>query len=550
MTTATIDEGRTYSKLAWLIAGCCAGAGLIHLTVIAEHSGGDVIVPVGFARPGVAQLAVAALLATGRQQRTAAWLAIAVNVGATGLWVWSRTAGLPWKPYNGVAEEVGSVDLTCVILQAIAITLAVGLVLAPDRFRIPPLAACVGAVAALAVATVVVVTPESATPAPTAAGGGTAAPAASGGGDGHGHSHGGAPTAAPVAGSNEAHAAEMLAIDRARCDLGFNPKAYWDETRAMNVDTYDGGSMAMAPVGPAADVTRRDPLNGRGSERLDQILVHTSQSSAEVDAAQMVAQLAELSDEEYEAWRRWVVANPGNHGATPTDPAGTQPKTMGHAGPNPWKAMVDPAQCDQLEKELRQAHAVSERYAKAKAAKADGYRPITPYLPGIAAHYMKFSIVDGEFDIDNPEMLLFDGYDDDASIVGLSYYVRQSGEAEPTQGFVGENDHYHRHFGLCVGPRGVVGDSATTDAECEAMGGRKSDGSSGWMSHAWVVPGCESPWGVFSGENPVLDAAVGEASAKSGSEGCAASKAAARYDLSPGKSDLSSGSVTDEASGP
>ena len=30
------------------------------------------------------------------------------------------------------------------------------------------------------------------------------------------------------------------------------------------------------------------------------------------------------------------------------------------------------------------------------------------------------------------------------------------------------------------------------------------------MSHAWVVPGCESPWGVFSGATPVLDDDLGE----------------------------------------
>ena len=472
MTTATTDTGQTYSKLAWLIAGCCAGAGLIHLTVIAEHSGGDVIVPVGFAITGVAQLALAAALITGRASRTTAILAIAVNVGATAVWAWSRTAGLPFDPYNGFAEEVSSVDLACVILQAVAITLAVGLLIAPERLRLPSLAAAIGAVAAVAVATVVVVTPESSSTTTTVAG--AAGMPASAGGDGHGHSHGGAAKATPAAGSSEAHAAEMIAIDRARCDLGFNPKAYWEETRAMNVDTYDGGDMAMATIGAAADVTRQDPLNGKGSAQLDELLAHTSQSSAEVSAAQMIAALAEINDDEYEAWRRWVVANPGNHGAAPTDPTAAQPKSMGHAGPNAWKAMVDPVQCDQLGKELRQARKVSERYATGAAAKADGYRPITPYLPGIAAHYMKFSIVDGTFDIDNPEMLLFDGSGDDAKIVGLSYFIRQPGEAEPTQGFVGDNDHYHRHFGLCIGPGGVIGDSTTTAEECETQAGART----------------------------------------------------------------------------
>jgi hypothetical protein len=53
------------------------------------------------------------------------------------------------------------------------------------------------------------------------------------------------------------------------------------------------------------------------------------------------------------------------------------------------------------------------------------------------------------------------------------------------------------------------------------------------MSHAWVVPGCESPWGVFSGATPLLDGQLGEQSGKNGGA-CAGSKARARYDLSPG----------------
>lgn len=139
-----------------------------------------------------------------------------VNVGATALWAWSRTAGLPWKPYNGVAESIGSVDLTCVLLQAIAITLAVGLLLAPDRFPIPMPVAGAAAIAAVAVATIV-----------ASAGGAPAATstASGGGGHGHNHSHGGAAAAAaPTAGSNEAHAAEMLAIDRAPATSASTPR--------------------------------------------------------------------------------------------------------------------------------------------------------------------------------------------------------------------------------------------------------------------------------------------------------------------------------------
>jgi len=38
----------------------------------------------------------------------------------------------------------------------------------------------------------------------------------------------------------------------------------------------------------------------------------------------------------------------------------------------------------------------------------------------------------------------------------------------------------------------------------------------GWMVHAWVVPGCESDWGMFSGANPRLPYLPGGATLTSG----------------------------------
>ncbi|HEU5150141.1 MAG TPA: hypothetical protein VFU19_06560 [Iamia sp.] len=548
MTSPTSVEADDMSRATWLVAGASAAAGLIHLSVIAEHSGGQVVVPVGFAITGVAQIAVAAALLGRRVTRATLGLAIAINALATAAWVWSRTAGLPFDPYDGVPEAASTIDVTSAGLQAAAITLAVGLLVAP-RVKVPaPFAGAVAA-GAVALAAVVVVAPES--PAPdtqaVAATGGAAAPAA--GGDGHGHSHGGAAAATTASAAPGDHAADMLRIDRARCDLAFNPQAYWDEAYAMNVDTYGGGSMTMAAPSTIADVTRPRLLDGKGSEHLDRLISLTSISSGEGAAAALIVALGEATDEEYDAWRRWVAANPGSHSATPPPDGQPAPPSMGHPGPTPWTAMVDRSQCERLEAELAEAREVTERYPTVADATEAGWFRVTGYVPGIAAHYMNFSLVDSTFELDKPEMLLFDGTDPDSRIVGLSYYVRQDGTASPTQGFVGENDSYHRHFGLCIGAGGVIGDSTTTEEECNARGGTKSNGTDGWMSHAWVVPGCESPWGVFSGENPILDDALGATSGDDGAEGCATSEARDRYDLEPGESDLAVRGTTDEASG-
>jgi hypothetical protein len=240
----------------------------------------------------------------------------------------------------------------------------------------------------------------------------------------------------------------------------------------------------------------------------------------------------------YENWLRWLGASGlTNHshsatGATTgTAAAPDDNQGMGgHLGPQPWHAMTDKAQCDKLEQELALARDTALKYPTVADAKKAGWVQVTPYVPGIAAHFMNFRLVDGKFDITQPEMILYDGTNDDSRVVGLSYYIRHEGSAEPTQGFTGNNDHFHRHDALCVNATGVVGDSTTTEEECAALGGRKANGTSGWMSHAWVVPGCESPWGVFSGATPILDPTLTQNSGKDGG-GCAGSGVRDRFDL-------------------
>jgi hypothetical protein len=178
--------------------------------------------------------------------------------------------------------------------------------------------------------------------------------------------------------------------------------------------------------------------------------------------------------------------------------------THGHGeGTEPAPVAVDDATRDKVADELTQAREVALRYPTVKEAEAAGYRAVTPYLPLIGAHYMRFLAVDGTFDIEQPEMLLYDGTTSTSRIVGLSYYV--VGDSEP-KGFAGPNDHWHRHIGLCIDTKNpfVLGDEQTTEEECRRRGGFKADGADGWMVHAWVVPGWDSTDGVFSAENAQL----------------------------------------------
>ncbi|MFM7062033.1 MAG: hypothetical protein ACKO04_00865 [Actinomycetes bacterium] len=489
--------------------------------------------PVGFAVVGWSQAALALALLLVARRRPVLLAAGAVNALALTLWVLSRTVGLPVGSHAGVVEQAQLADSITAGFEGLALLVTAVLLVSPTRFRAGPVVPSVVAVAALGLATV-----------PLVAGDGVA---------GAPHDDG------------SAHAAQMAAVDAVRCDMGFNPRSYWETARAMGVDTYTSGSMAphalrgtAAPAAASGDshaghggssatslldqLRAPDPLDGARTPGLDRLISATDQADGgEVAAARLVEALASASTTDYDAWVEWSfqsAASSGGHdhaassAAAPDDNGGHG----GHAGPQPWTAMVDPSQCVQLNAELRLARATALRYPTAADAMAGGWKKVTSYVPGIAAHYMKFSIVDGTFKVDEPEMLLYDGEGPDAHIVGLSYYMRHDGDTEPTQGFTGPNDHFHRHVGLCTSVKSgiVVGDSTTTPEQCAALGGRKANGSGGWMSHAWVVPGCESPWGVFSAASPILDSSLPKQPV-AGRAGCRGNLATERYDLSPGE---------------
>ena len=78
--------------------------------------------------------------------------------------------------------------------------------------------------------------------------------------------------------------------------------------------------------------------------------------------------------------------------------------------------------------------------------------------------------------------------------------------AQRPSGFVGPNDHWHRHSDVCVqfnsGKIAVpfAADQDITPQECADVHGHFMK-KTVWMVHAWVVPGWESPQGVFSHDN-------------------------------------------------
>ena len=93
----------------------------------------------------------------------------------------------------------------------------------------------------------------------------------------------------------------------------------------------------------------------------------------------MVVALGKVSDDVYDDWLRWLAASgmAVTHAATPRQRAAAPDDNHGmggHLGPQPWHAMTDQAQCDQLESELALARDTALKYPTVADAKAAGWR--------------------------------------------------------------------------------------------------------------------------------------------------------------------------------
>jgi hypothetical protein len=443
------SRSRLGDTLRALVVACCIGAAVVHFAYAPVHIDEDAFHGVFFLAVAWAQLTLAFALARWREARWP-WLAAAgVNAAVAAVWVISRTAGVPGSD----AEPVGFPDALATGLEVVAVAGAL-LALRPAVATRPVarLHPVLGGVAALALMGVV-----SASVTPSLAGEHNHA-------DGHGGDGETAAGAGHTDGGHHGDAQALADVDQSeRCDLGFNTAAYNEAAQPgmpHHTDDTEGVDFTLEEW---ADVFV-DPEGGL--------------------PASVVVDFIEQR---------------------PTLREGIMGGSLTHTlDPDPWNPITDPDECAALADELSRAKAVAERYPTIADAEAAGYRRVTTYLPGIAAHYMNFEHLQDGFVLEEPEMLLYDGDGPDASIVGLSYYILHEGEEEPAEGFTGDNDHYHRHVGLCIRDGVVAAGSSTSEEDCAAIGGRKSDGTSGWMSHVWIAPGCESDWGVFSGANPQL----------------------------------------------
>ena len=175
------DDVAGPSTLGWIVAGLATGAAVIHFAMVPGHIGDSLLDPLAFAVAGWFQLWIAGAALTGRAGRRT-WIASVLgNLAITGVWVWSRTAGLPVGNHEGIV------------------------------------APAFAAAAAIALATTVITSQDAAT---------------------HGHAEDATPALT-------GHAAQMAQIDADRCDTDFNHPSYRAEAEVLGIDTYLGGAMSM-----------------------------------------------------------------------------------------------------------------------------------------------------------------------------------------------------------------------------------------------------------------------------------------------------------------
>jgi hypothetical protein len=206
------------------------------------------------------------------------------------------------------------------------------------------------------------------------------------------------------------------------------------------------------------------------------------------------------------------------------DAASGSPSAAGHSHANadqlaelqPDKPLP-PETRAKLAEQLVAARAVAARFPTVEDAQRAGMVLAGGFAPGVGAHYIWFEGVaggiapGGEVDPSRPAAFIYDGTSPGSRLTGLMYL--SLGSTVPA-GFAGPNDHWHRHFNLCTkfsngrSEVPVPADRDITRAMCDSVGGAFAE-STTWMVHAWVVPGWESPRGVFSHDNPNLRCADG-----------------------------------------
>lgn len=160
----------------------------------------------------------------------------------------------------------------------------------------------------------------------------------------------------------------------------------------------------------------------------------------------------------------------------------------------------------ELGRQLALARETALRYPTVADAEAAGLRRAGPFSPGLGAHYINFAnaagppggVMNDEW-IGRPLAWMYAGTKPTSRVAGLFY----ASTVENPEGFAGPNDVWHAHRNACIvrTPTGIDAplgaDQPVTKRQCDAVGGMLIRQTQ-QLLHVWVVPGFESPEGVYA----------------------------------------------------
>ena len=119
--------GNVIQQVRLLLVAALAASAVIHAAVIPEHLTEWPAAGVFFILLTAGELVIAGLLLAPLRQRTALHAATVISVAPLIVWLYSRTAGMPFGPEPGIPESVGVPDVLACTLEVASLLAAVAL---------------------------------------------------------------------------------------------------------------------------------------------------------------------------------------------------------------------------------------------------------------------------------------------------------------------------------------------------------------------------------------------------------------------------------------
>ena len=134
-------------------------------------------------------------------------------------------------------------------------------------------------------------------------------------------------------------------------------------------------------------------------------------------------------------------------------------------------------QLEQWEIEIEQVKAATANYIDINVATNEGRIDVSGYVPNMGHHYLKPPLADGNFELLQPEFILYaPDENNNMQMVAIEYGIVPDdphNPGNPPEGFTGSEDVWHYNEEISM-----------------------------WTLHVWTI--LEHPHGIFASHNPAM----------------------------------------------